>query len=366
MKGAESLGSLKLLVIEDDEVDREKICRLLSKMWVVTEAATVAEGLELLKSVAPDCVLLDYRLPDRDGVDALPEIADQGFPVVMMTGQGSEHIAVEAMKGGAEDYLPKTEINAASLSRALGNAIEKLRLRRELEDRQEELEAFATVVSHDLRSPMGTAMMLVETIRMSHEFGDAKMHRESVDQMEKHIDSMAKLVRDLHEYTVHGREQTPLEPVELGRILQIVQQQLAGPIQEANAEIVVEDLPVIQGDPVGMGQLFTNLISNAVKYSRDDAPPKIQIGAIKSSDDKVRLFVKDNGLGIPPEVANKIFNPFFRVREHKQGRTGSGIGLALCSKIAEQHGGRIWVESEVGVGSTFWISVSAEEKVAAE
>ncbi len=132
----------RVLVVDDSEVDRERIRRLLGPGFSVIEARTAAEGLDVCRMVAVDCVLLDYRLPDHDGIEVLAELIDRDVPVLMLTGQGSEAIAVEAMKRGALDYLIKDRLMRDSLLRSVNNALEKIALRRQVSRQQAELHAY--------------------------------------------------------------------------------------------------------------------------------------------------------------------------------------------------------------------------------
>lgn len=353
-----------ILLIEDDEIDRERIERFLGAgVADIRSAPTAAKAQQLLAAMleageAPACILLDFHLPDRDGLELLPELVESGSPVVMLTGEGNEHVAVEAMKLGAEDYLPKADLTAAGLSRSIANAGEKARLRAELADRQAELEAFATVVSHDLRSPMATLMMWVETIGLAAEDGDQAALEHGVTETQKMIERMSKMIENLHEYTVIGRRQKAFETVDLNEIFEQIAKNGEGRLREAGGELKIQQLPAaIEGDPVALGQLFENLVSNAIKYRKPEVPPVIEVSSETAEDGMKQIVVRDNGLGISAEDAAEVFKPFFRVRTPGKRIQGSGLGLALCAKIVEQHGGRIRVESKLGEGSAFVVEL---------
>jgi light-regulated signal transduction histidine kinase (bacteriophytochrome) len=131
-------------------------------------------------------------------------------------------------------------------------------------------------------------------------------------------------------------------------------QSLQFAIQEAGAELIIGDLPVVEGDPVQLGQLFQNLVANALKF-HGDAPPRIEIYA-ERLESEWRFAVRDNGIGIEPQYKERIFIIFQRLHTREQ-YSGTGIGLAVCKRIVERHGGRIWVESEIGQGATFYFTL---------
>ena len=168
---------------------------------------------------------------------------------------------------------------------------------------------------------------------------------------------MKGLINDLLTYSRVGSQGKPLGAVDTERVLQLVIQQMKVLIGEASAQVVFDDaLPPVMADDVQLGQLFQNLIGNAIKFRSDDAP-HITITASRQGA-LWEFAVADNGIGMAPEHAGRIFQMFQRL--HERGRyEGSGIGLAVSKKIVERHGGRIWFESELGKGTTFHFTLKA-------
>ena len=226
---------------------------------------------------------------------------------------------------------------------------------RELERSNEELDRFAAVTSHDLQAPLATISMYVQLLEARHgkDLGSATQLVDGISAATGHA---RELIRGLLEYSRAGRGELRKEQLNVDRVLGEVLDVLAGPIEEAGATVEVSDMPVVRADHRNLCQVFQNLISNAVKFS--DGVPLVKVSADRV-DSSWWFAVSDNGIGMEPSKAEEIFEPFHRL--HGEGAyPGTGIGLAVCDRIVEQHGGRIWVESEPGTGSTFRFTVPAE------
>jgi signal transduction histidine kinase len=226
---------------------------------------------------------------------------------------------------------------------------------RELERSNEELDRFAAVTSHDLQAPLATISMYVQLLEQRHggELGSAAQLVDGISSATGHA---RDLIRGLLEYSRAGRGELRWEAVSSERMVGEVLEALAGPIEEAGAAITIGELPVVNADRRSLGQVFQNLIANAVKFS--DGEPRVRVSA-RRVEGAWWFAVEDNGIGMDTGDAEKIFEPFHRL--HGEGSyPGTGIGLAVCERIVEQHGGRIWAESEPGAGSTFRFTLPAE------
>ena len=226
----------------------------------------------------------------------------------------------------------------------------------ELRRSNEDLSQFAYVASHDLRSPLNTVAMFSQLLQRRHgeKLGDDG--QKLVGQITTATQRMAALIEDLLEYsTLSSTHEYSTEPIDAEASLKIVLENLHGMIAESGAIIEWTPLPKVGIDETSLVQLFQNLIGNAIRY-RSAATPRVQISAEK--DDRFwRFSFQDNGLGIAAQHHEKIFEPFKRL--HGQELAGSGIGLAVCKRIVERYGGAIWVDSEVGKGSTFRFTIPA-------
>ena len=217
-----------------------------------------------------------------------------------------------------------------------------------------DLAQFAAVASHDLQEPLRTVAGFVELLQK--EYGDrldanaGKYIGFAVDGVKR----METLIRDLLAYARVGTRGREPSPTDAGASLRQALDNLHGSIQAARAEIAYSELPTVRADPTQLTQLFQNLLGNALKFC-SQAPPKIYVDARREGD-YWRFSVRDNGIGIDAQFQEQIFEVFRRLHTHKQ-HGGTGIGLAICKKIVDRHGGRIWVESEPGQGATFHFTI---------
>jgi signal transduction histidine kinase len=220
-----------------------------------------------------------------------------------------------------------------------------------------ELDQFASVTSHDLQAPLTTISMYAELIERRHA-ADLDGGMALVDGIRSATQEARTLIRDLLEYSRAGRRPLTLEEVAAGELVGRALEALAGPVAEANADVTVETLPVVTADRASLTRVFQNLVGNAVKFTAD-REPEVRIGAER--DGQVwRFWVRDNGIGMSPEDAERIFVPFKRLHG-EEAYPGTGIGLAICERIVNQHGGRIWVTSRPGAGSEFSFTLPAVE-----
>jgi light-regulated signal transduction histidine kinase (bacteriophytochrome) len=237
-------------------------------------------------------------------------------------------------------------------------------LRRTAEDlarSNEDLEQFAYVASHDLKEPL---RMVTGFLSLLRDRSRGKLDAECDEYVAFAADGaarMQRLIEDLLAYSRAGRgEMTGL--TDLGTVLDGVLRSLTASIEESATVITHDPLPTVTCNPVELTQVFQNLIGNAIKF-KGQGRPEIHVGARRQTDDWL-FTVQDNGIGIAPQFAERIFMIFQRLHTRQQ-YSGTGIGLAICKKIVERHGGRIWVESEPENGSTFCFTIPDAQAKAA-
>ena len=236
----------------------------------------------------------------------------------------------------------------------------ELQLREYAEDLKrsnEDLELFASIATHDLQEPIRGIVTYSELLLSQCSEGQSPRTEQYLRIIENAGLRMNALVSDLREYSRVRSQAKPLEPVDLGTILSNALNNLQLVIQETRASVTCDQLPVVLADETQMTQVFQNMINNAIKFRREGVTPEIQI-SVAPHDGMWRVAIRDNGIGIPQEYYSKIFVLFERLHR-RDTYPGTGLGLALCKRIIERHGGRIWLESEVGVGSTFFFTVPA-------
>ncbi len=213
-----------------------------------------------------------------------------------------------------------------------------------------ELEQFAYVVSHDLNEPLRMVTSYLQLIESRYK---GQLDSDADEFISFAVDGarrMQRLIKDLLAYSRIQRRGRPFASTELDGVLKRVLLDLAVAIGENEAEITHDPLPTIEADEMQMGQLLQNLICNAIKFRRDERP-RIHVGC-EDKGDFYAFSVRDNGIGIAEDQRGRIFDVFQRLHPTEE-YPGTGIGLAICRRIVERHGGRIWIESEPGKGSTF-------------
>lgn len=331
-------------------------------------------------------VLLHQEVLQFPDLDALPErspfleqLRREGIRRYASVPMVVEGKLIGALNLSSRELVPFT-VEHLSVAREVADqlaiAIEQARLHQEVERRareqeervaqrttqlqaaNQELEAFAYSVSHDLRAPLRAISGFAQII--------ARRHRASLNEEGRHYfeniieagERMGRLIDDLLAYSRLGRRPVEPRPVSLREVLAPILKDLARQIQEARADIAVaEDLPEVRGDATLLGQVFANLLTNALTYRRRDVPPRITLAA-RADHDHVLVRVADNGIGIPAEHHDKIFRVFQRLHGDDE-YPGTGIGLAIVRKAVDLLGGRVWVESTVGEGSVFCVQLPA-------
>jgi light-regulated signal transduction histidine kinase (bacteriophytochrome) len=222
-----------------------------------------------------------------------------------------------------------------------------------------DLKVFAVAASHDLNEPLRTMSIYSQILIKAFREGHGEEAERAAGVIIECAGRMGRLLSDLQEYAELSDDRSDSgEPVNLNVVVRKTLDDLKVMIEQANAEIAQDPLPAIRGRESAFIQLFQNLIENSIKY-RNERVPKIYISAERAAKDW-RLAIVDNGIGIDPRFHEQIFTPFKRL--HGKEISGTGIGLAICRRIVERYGGRIWVESEVDCGSTFYITFPALEQ----
>ena len=279
---------------------------------------------------------------------------------------GKNHVVVNCDRKQVFNFLISTLENAVVQYNELRETHQKLeKLNQELEEKikertkelshsNEELEQFAYVASHDLKEPL--RMISSFTKLLEKEYKD-KLSKEANEYIQFTVDGakrMEELINDLLEYSKIGSQDKLFEDTNCEHLLDQTIKNLKITIEEKKAVITKDPLPIVKADAAQLIQLFQNLISNSIKYCKE-SPPRVHVSAKQDKENWI-FSVKDNGIGIAPEHKERIFQMFQRLHT-RQEYSGTGIGLASCKKIIERHRGNIWVESELGKGSTFYFTI---------
>jgi light-regulated signal transduction histidine kinase (bacteriophytochrome) len=247
------------------------------------------------------------------------------------------------------------------MQRDLESANQRLkRMTHELERSNQELGEFAHIASHDLRAPLTTARWLTDLLLLHNSSQLNEEGNVCVKRIGASLERMSGLVDAILTHAQVGQSAIgTIEETDTDAALAVALDNLRSEIVTSNASILYGSLPPLAIQPQALTQLFQNLLANAIKYGRPGVVPEIKITARSENADWV-IAVEDNGIGIEPEWTERIFLPLQRRSE--LGASGAGLGLATCKKIVTRAGGRIWVESKIGLGSTFYFSLPATRK----
>ncbi|MEX0820092.1 MAG: ATP-binding protein, partial [Pirellulaceae bacterium] len=228
----------------------------------------------------------------------------------------------------------------------------------ELERSNDELRQFAYIASHDLQEPLRMVTNFGQLLQRNMPAEAGSEASQWLGFVVEGAQRMQMLISDLLEHSEIGYQARPFQSVSLERVVELVLKNLQASVHDTGAEITHDDLPTVVGDKPQLVQLLQNLISNAIKF-HDKPPPKIHIAASRTESEWL-VSIRDSGIGIAPEHYNRIFD-FFRRLHNRDRFPGTGIGLAICKRVVERHGGRIWVESTLGEGSTFCFTLPVRD-----
>lgn len=433
MNGTNLDAPQNYILIVDDQPDN---LRLLSKTLTdaghkVKSAISAQMALIGINSGLPELILLDIMMPDMDGYQLCQNLKanpqTQDIPVIFLSALDHELDKIKAFEVGGLDYITKPfqvrEVlarvkNQLTIVRQQQKIIEQnaqlvqqnlclqqlntelMHSNQELLRSNKDLEEFAFIASHDLRSPLQSLKAFTYLLNQKYQDVLDEKATRYVTRIAEAGDRMERLIHDLLNYSRVGTSTIELEPTDCNKILELVLTDLQEAIDSTGTVISYQNLPTVMGNPTQLTQLFQNLIGNAIKFRQPDVVPQITISAkSKNYIDKkpseveeplsnigtnnsssvalvspqISKFqtlrkshcasewifeINDNGIGIEPDYFERIFQVFQRLHSNDE-YPGTGIGLAICKKIVERHGGCIWVESSFGVSTTFFFTLMA-------
>jgi light-regulated signal transduction histidine kinase (bacteriophytochrome) len=354
-----------VLIVDDEPQVLAMLERILERNGHVCLTAADADGARLVLEQSPmQLVLLDVGLPGESGLDLAKSIRTTApdTAIVMVTGSDDPAVAKVALENGAYGYIVKP-FQPNELIIAVAGALRRRVLETTHREQSEalrrsnaDLEQFAYVASHDLQEPLRTIASYAALLKRRYE---GKLDADADDFigfMMAGVHRMQALIEDLLLYARAARQAPPTEPIDANVALDRALVNLQGAIQSKQAIVTHERLPEVIASTVQLSQVFQNLIANGLKFCGEHRP-EVHVTA-QAQDGHWRFSVRDNGIGIDPQYKDRLFQLFQRL--HTQDEyPGTGIGLALCRKIVERHGGRIWLESEPQKGSTVYFTMPA-------
>ena len=270
----------------------------------------------------------------------------------------SNAVAFVVQQSVADNALRQSKAELEQVNEQLAQTVDKL------SETNQELKNFVYIASHDIREPLRKVTAFGAMLEKSLKDKVSDDDRENLHFMIDGAGRMTKMIEGLLTYSKISTQAQPHQAVDLNEIVKQLQQfELAVLLEEKQVTIEAQSLLTVEADPVQIRQLMQNLIANGIKYQKKGNIPYITITTKPAADGMVRIEVKDNGIGIAPEYQQSIFTMFSRLHSRSEYE-GTGIGLAICKKIVERHGGKVGVESEPDKGSTFWFTMPAAEKTA--
>ncbi|WP_309381473.1 hybrid sensor histidine kinase/response regulator [Cerasicoccus frondis] len=346
-----------VFVVEDNDDHFDIIRGLLSANQMnvksLVRAQSSAEADRLLKENNFDVILLDLSLPDSSPMETI-DLATAYAPntaIIVLTSLSEDDLIERALAAGAQDYIDKYSLDSNTLEKSITHAVERKRILCQLAHKNQELERFGSLLAHEIANPvqtMATALWLAQDALPAEANPDI---RDAIQLGVKSGEHLRQLISDLLKLTTEDSLER-ISWVDLNQVATEVIQYclLLHPSKDYSIEIM-GDLPRVVASETIIKQVLQNLLVNAIRYRRD-AFLEIKIYG-ELHDGEHRIFISDNGQGIAREDQEKIFSMFYR----HHSSVGKGIGLGFCRRVLEKHGGKLWVESEVGAGSTFCFSL---------
>jgi signal transduction histidine kinase len=372
----ESREAVNVLVVDDKPENLLALEELLTEPdRHIIRAASGNEALRVLLKHEVALVLLDVQMPEMDGYETAQLMRGaeptRSIPIIFVTADDrADERAFRGYQVGAVDFLYKpvnpqllrakvdvfVELHRQSRElRALNAALE--RTGATLRDKVADLEAVNRTVSHDLRAPLrsvrGFAQLLADSL--AGKLDDEQQH--FLRRITMASERMTRMLDDLFSLLRLSAAEETFPDTDCGAVLRDVLEDVRSDIEVAGAAVSHDALPRLRANPLLLGQVFQNLIVNAIKFRGADAP-RVHVSAERQSAGW-RFGVRDSGIGIPDDALERIFDLFSRLGG--DNLSGTGVGLALCKRAVEKHGGRIWAESTVGQGSTFYFTIPDRE-----
>jgi signal transduction histidine kinase len=398
---------LKILVVDNDEVDRIAIGHALAKSGLRMQVSEVYDyqsalaeltvGIASIANASYDCVFLDYRLPDRDGLSLVKQLRKRGvkIPLIVLTSQGDERIAVELMKAGASDYLSKSRISSETLALVLRNTIRVYRAEikaevatqelhrtnelltrnnQELQAQRQQIQQqniklieasqlktkFLATISHELRTPMSSIIGFSQFL-LRPKYGN--LTASQLDMVQRILDNAKHLLTLLNEVLDFskleaGKLNLRLQIVNLSMLINSVVSEISCLAEAKKLKLqTIDNLQnsIIYNDPSRIRQILMNLLSNAIKFTNEGVI-SIQVEEVNAT--RIAMIVTDTGIGIHAADIENIFEVFHQVDQTTaRPYSGAGLGLAIVNALVAMMGGIISVNSKVNEGSTFRVEL---------
>ncbi len=375
-----SAKKFRILVVDDEASMRSYLSSFLTG-HLVHEAADGREGLELAREHLPHLIILDYMMPELDGIEVCrilrSQPATERIPIILVTAHGGDAPRLAALEAGVNDFLTKPFYSSELLARVqnlllsqeyqtdlkssnqnLSQALVQLREKEEELVRSEKLSSLGEMsagIVHEINNPLNyanTALHILKTFRTHLPKTEVEDYEETLGDLSEALTRVINIITDLRALTRGG--EVVKSPIRLHKVIENARRFLAPELGEISLELQISEDHLVQGNDNQLCQVFVNLIKNAVHATSDQTDPQISIKSSLIKENTICILLSDNGHGIPDEIRRKIFDPFFTT---KDVGIGMGLGLSLTMKIIQDHQGIIQLTSTPDQGTTFEIQL---------
>ncbi|MBZ4646047.1 MAG: two-component system, sensor histidine kinase and response regulator [Petroclostridium sp.] len=348
----------EILLVDDTPEHIEAAVSVLRENNFRVRIATKGNtALKLIKQHQPDLILLDIYMPEMDGFEICEIIKSNSdfssIPVIFLTASNDEESIKKGFALGAQDYVVKP-FNISELLARVNTHIKLKQQTQSLREANRELDSFCYSVSHDLKAPLLSISKLIEYLASDYLDKLDSEGQELINNIREKSMEVINIIDHLLEFSKMSEMQMQTEVIHLEQLFHKVYDELIKLQPKRQIKFNVKHLPDIKGDPVMIRLLVLNILSNALKYTRNRKKAIIEVTSSESESEYI-ISVRDNGVGFDMRYASRLFGVFQRLHSQNEFE-GSGVGLAICQKILKRHHGKAWMIGEVDKGATFYFS----------
>ena len=354
----QSINQSEILLVDDTPEHIETAVTVLRennfRVRIATKGST---AFKLIEQHPPDLILLDVYMPEMDGFEICRIIKTESdyssIPIIFLTSSNDAESIKKGFELGAQDYVVKP-FNTSELLARVHTHIKLKKQTESLLKANHELDGFCYTVAHDLKAPLLSLSKLTDYLALDYSDILDIDGRELIDNIQDKSKEMIELVNHLLEISRMSEMQMNIEPINLELLFGEVFNDLIKVEPERNVEFIIKPLPIIQGDPVMIKLLVINILTNALKYTRNRNIAHIEATSVENEAEFI-ISVEDNGAGFDMRYSSRLFSVFQRLHSQNEFE-GSGVGLAIVQKILKRHHGLAWMTGKVDEGATFYFS----------
>ncbi|MGK7878883.1 MAG: response regulator [Crocosphaera sp.] len=356
-----------ILIVDDIPENLQLLFTMLTEQgYEVRRVLSGKQALNVVRVEPPDLILLDIKMPELDGYQVCKRLkADpitQNIPVIFLSALNDTFDKVKAFEVGGVDYISKP-FQLQEVIVRIENQLNLLRMQQKLEKKNaelelvnQELEAFSYTVSHDLRTHLSVVNNIIYLLNQKYRQELSDTVQKYINFLEEESDRLGEIIEDLWRLSESKSKYLDmvLDSFNLSEVVRKIINRFNIESEVKSKDFIIEPDVYVMGDQGLIKIALENLLENANKFTSKREQPRVEFGQLQQ-DAQTIYFVKDNGVGFDPKKAEKLFTPFFRLHQ-EQEFSGTGIGLATVKRIIERHDGKIWYETKINQGTTFYFT----------